>query len=133
VTESEDVREALLRFCDRLSASDVDSFDDLVSRQATLIIGTAPGEWVDDRDRMRFGFETEGVRLEPDDPRGYEEGSMGWVADRPTFGFPDGSSFRTRLTAIMRQEDGRWKLVHTHFSVGVPDEEVVDLQRRWEG
>jgi SnoaL-like domain len=129
--QSGDVREAMLRFCDRLSAGDVASFDELVSREAALIIGTAPGEWVDDRDRMKFGFEAEGVRLEPDDPLGYEEGSMGWVVDQPTFFFPDGSAIQTRLTAVMRQEDGRWKLVHAHFSVGVPDEEVVDLQRRW--
>jgi hypothetical protein len=129
--QSGDVREAMLRFCDRLSAGDVASFDELVSREAALIIGTAPGEWVDDRERMKFGFEAEGVRLEPDDPLGYEEGSMGWVVDQPTFVFPDGSAIQTRLTAVMRREDGRWKLVHAHFSVGVPDEEVVDLQRRW--
>ena len=120
-----------MRFCDRLSAGDVGSFDELVSREAALIIGTAPGEWVDDRDRMKFGFETEGVRLESDDPLGYVEGSMGWVVDQPTFFFPDGSAFRTRLTAVMQQEDGRWKIVHAHFSVGVPDEEVVNLQKRW--
>jgi hypothetical protein len=129
--QSADVREAMLRFCDRISASDVGSFDELVSQEATLIIGTAPGEWVDDRDRMKFGFEAEGVRLEPDDPRGYEEGSMGWVVDDPIFIFPDGSAIQTRLTSVMRQEDGLWKLVHAHFSVGVPDEEVVELQKRW--
>ena len=88
---------------------------------------------MDDRDRMRFGFEAEGVRLEPRDPRGYEEGTMGWVVDEPTFVLPDGSSFKTRITFVMRQEGGRWKLVHGHFSVGVPDEEVVELQRRWSG
>lgn len=38
---------------------------------------------------------------------------------------------QTRLTAVMRQEEGRWKLVHMHLSVGVPDEQVVELQRRW--
>jgi ketosteroid isomerase-like protein len=129
--ESVDVRRALLRFCEGISAGDVDSFDDLVSRDAKLIIGTAPGEWVETRDRMRFGFEAEGLRLEAEDPQAYEEGSLGWVVDRPTFVFPDGSAMQTRLTAVMRQEDGRWKLVHAHFSVGVPDDEVVQLQERW--
>ena len=47
------------------------------------------------------------------------------------FLFPDGSLMQTRLTAVMRQEGGRWKLVHMHLSVGVPDEQVVELQRRW--
>ncbi|MGH2739814.1 MAG: nuclear transport factor 2 family protein [Actinomycetota bacterium] len=38
---------------------------------------------------------------------------------------------KNRLTGVLHQEDGRWKLVHMHLSVGVPDEEVVDLQRKW--
>ena len=132
VQQSEEVREAMLRFCDRLSAGDVASFDELVSQEsATLIIGTAPGEWVTERDRMRFGFEAEGLRLEAKDPVGYEEGSLGWVVDQPAFVFPDGSVMQTRLTAVMHQEEGRWKLVHMHVSVGVPDEQVVELQQRW--
>jgi hypothetical protein len=82
----------MLRFYDRLSASDVASFDQLVSQDpATLVIGTAPGEWVTERDRLRFGFETEGVRIQAGEPAGYEEGSLGCV----------------------------------------PDDEVVELQKRW--
>lgn len=43
--ESTEVRDAMLRFYDRLSASDVASFDTIVSSDsATLVIGTAPGE-----------------------------------------------------------------------------------------
>lgn len=38
---------------------------------------------------------------------------------------------KTRLTAVLDREDGRWKLLHRHVSVGVPDEEVVELQARW--
>ena len=123
--QSADVRDAMLRFYDRLSASDVESFEELV------IIGTAPGEWVTERERMRFGFEAEGVRLEAgENPAGYEEDSLGWFVDEPTFFFPDGSAMQSRLTAVMHREDGRWKLVHMHVSVGVPDEEVVELATR---
>jgi ketosteroid isomerase-like protein len=132
VQRSMDVRAAMLRFYDRLSASDVASFDQLVSRDpATLVIGTAPGEWVTDRARLRFGFEAEGVGIDAGDPDGYADGSLGWVVDQPTFRFPDGSAMRTRLTAVLHLEDGAWRLVHMHVSVGVSDEEVVALQQRW--
>jgi ketosteroid isomerase-like protein len=48
---SSDVKETMLRFYERLSANDVGSFDALVSADAaTLVIGTAPGEWVTDRE-----------------------------------------------------------------------------------
>lgn len=131
--ESTQVRDAMLRFYDRLSASDVASFDTIVSSDsATLVIGTAPGEWVTERPRLRFGFETEGVSIDPGpSPQGYEEGAMGWVVDEPTMHFPDGSAVRTRLTSVFVDEGGHWKLVHMHVSVGVPDEEVVELQSRW--
>ena len=130
--QSEEVRDAMLRYCESLSAGDVASFDELVSQEpAALIIGTAPGEWVAERDGMRFSFEAEGIRLEAKAPLGYEEGSLGWVFDQPAFVFPDGSAIQTRLTAVMRREEGRWKLLHMHLSVGVPDEEVVGLQQRW--
>lgn len=131
--ESPAVAEAWLRFCDGVSSKRVDEFDDIVSAEATLIIGTAPGENVTDRHAMRFGFETEGITLQSREAVGYEEGTLGWVVDQPRFVFPDGSGMDCRLTAIFRNEDVTWRLVHAHFSVGVPDDEVVDLQQRWSG
>ena len=129
--ESRAVTEAWLRFCDGVSNGRVEEFDDIVSNEAKLIIGTAPGENVSDRQAMRFGFEAEGVTLESRSAQGYEEGSMGWVVDEPRFGFPDGSGMDCRVTAVARKETETWRLVHAHFSVGVPDEEVVELQQKW--
>jgi hypothetical protein len=129
--EASDLTQTWHRFCDRISAGDVDSFDDLVSREATVVIGTAPGEWVDDRERMRFGFETEGIELTPADPVAWAEGSLGFVLDRPQFRLPDGSLIDARVTAVLRLEDEVWRVVHSHFSVGVPDEEVARLQAAW--
>lgn len=130
--ESSAVDDALVQFADRLSAGDVDSFDRLVSSDpATCIVGTAPGEVVTERAALRFGFETEGVRLEIDPPRAYEEGSVGWALTAGTLFFPDGSGIPVRLSAVLHQQEDRWKLVHAHFSVGVPDEEVVTLTKSW--
>jgi hypothetical protein len=131
--ESSVVRDTVLEFYAGVTTNAVDRFDEIVSaEQATLVIGTAPGEWVTERPRLRFGFETEGITLEAGlRPMGYREGTMGWFVDEPWFGFPGGGGMRTRLTAIVREEAGRWKVVHMHFSVGVPDEEVQELQMRW--
>jgi SnoaL-like domain len=41
------------------------------------------------------------------------------------------SSFDCRVMAVVRSEDGVWRLVHAHSSVGVPDEEVLVLQQKW--
>lgn len=64
-------------------------------------------------------------------PTGYCEGTMGWFVDEPWFGFRCGGGTRTRLTAVVHEEAGRWKIVHMHFSVGVPDEEVQEIQAKW--
>ena len=132
--ESPAVRDAWLEFCDRLTAGDVDSFDRVVSSDAaTLVIGTAPGEWVRERERLRFGFEAEGVGLRSRNPTAHEAGELGWLTDEVDFMFPDGSVMDCRTTVVFHHEDGRWKLLHMHASVGVPDEEVTELQRRWAG
>jgi hypothetical protein len=109
----------------------VDEVYDIVSAEADLVIGTAPGENVTDRSAMRFGFEAEGITIRSREAHRYEEGSLGWVVDQPRFGFPDGSGMDCRVTAILHNENGTWRLVHAHFSVGVPDDEVATLQERW--
>jgi hypothetical protein len=49
----------------------------------------------------------EGLRLETgEEPRGYEEGSMGWVADRPSVVMVVPSAITTRLKGVVRQEGG---------------------------
>jgi hypothetical protein len=127
------LRETTLEFYERFSANDVASFDTLVSKDAKLFIGTADDEWFTDREKLRGGFGLDGLRLEGHDPQGWEEGPIGWVCDRPIMYAPGIGPIRTRFTAVFRREAGTWKLVMSHFSVGVPDVEVRELQHRWLG
>jgi hypothetical protein len=136
---SAQVRDTLLRFYEVFSAADLEGFAHIIAQEeqeGVLVIGTDPGDWAEGRERWIAAREAlmhamEGLRLEAgEEPHGYEEGSMGWVADRPRAVLPDGT-ISTRLTGVVRQEKGEWRLVHIHLSVGVPDEEVVELQKRW--
>lgn len=131
------VCEAMVRFYDRFSAGDVAGFADMITAwEGAFVIGTDPQQWEDGRETWIAGYESQisqipGLRLAAGDLRGYAEGSLGWAADRPTFVLPDGTAIPTRLTAVLHQEDGQWKLVNAHFSVGVPDDELFDLIQRW--
>jgi hypothetical protein len=62
--------------------------------------------------RLRLiGFEAEGVRLETGGAAvAYEEGSMGWVADEPTFYLPDGSAMKRDLPPCIGRKSvtGSW-------------------------
>ena len=126
--ESAAVRDAWLEFCDRLSAGDVGSFDRLVSSDpATVVIGTAPGEWVRERDRLRYGFEAEGVSLRSRNATHTSGGSDG-SPTRPT-SCSGRIRMDCRLTAV--SAGGRPLEAPAHARlVGVPDEEVVRCSAR---
>ena len=43
---------------------------------------------------------------------------------RPTITLPDGRPASPRWSAVFHREDGEWRLVQLHASIGVPNEEV---------
>jgi hypothetical protein len=54
----------------------------------------------------------------------FVEGSVGWAPGRPTWILKDSREVPSRWTAVFRREDGEWKIVQAHTSIGVPDEEM---------
>jgi hypothetical protein len=127
---SDSLKATVLVFYDRFTANDVSQFDDLVSDEATLFIGTDDDEWFTDREKLRSGFGWRGLQLYAGDPKAWEHGDVGWVADRPTMRAAGVGELHTRFSGVFRREDDRWKLLMSHFSVGVPDAEAADLQAR---
>jgi hypothetical protein len=128
---SPEIRDALLTFYDRRSSGDPDDFNRVISSENKVHIGTGPGEWLEDLDRLRRGWSGFPLTLQPcPAPQAWAEGNMGWAADEPIMTFGD-VRIATRLLAVFRREEGDWRIVAAHFSVGVPDEEVTELQRRW--
>ena len=124
-----ELRDPILRLYDAFSRGDADVAERLTSRLAGLVfIGTDPDEWLEDIPSVRRLLQAQagaGITVVPGDVRAYREGSIGWAADRGVFRLPDGSEVPFRLTAVFRQEDGDWKLVQAHASVGVPNEEAI--------
>ncbi len=55
--------------------------------------------------------------------RGYSDGLFGWFQDRVLVPFADGESVPIRVTGVVRYENGRWRLVQLHTSVGLPNAE----------
>jgi ketosteroid isomerase-like protein len=54
----------------------------------------------------------------------FVEGTVGWASSRFRWMSKDGSEIPMRWTAVFHREDGEWKMVQVHASVGVPNEEV---------
>ena len=130
--ESAGVRDGMLAFYGRFSSGDPEKFAaGIADVPGVSVIGSAPGEghtgrgdWIATYEAMMAG-EMTGTRLEGTDPRGWAEGSLGFGVDEAAFVLPDGRRLPTRLTGVLRKDGGEWKVVHLHFSVGVPDEEAV--------
>jgi SnoaL-like domain len=125
--QSQAVRDAALEFYRSISSTDSET---AISEQTTsdddaaLLIGTDEDEWVEGRQGCIAAFTEQaqaGVVVEPGDIQAYAEGTVGWIADRPTVVLPDGRRIRTRVTAVYRLEDGRWRQLASHMSVGGTD------------
>ena len=132
--ESPGARKALLRFYDAFTEAvpgDMESFDRVFSSDENLlVIGTGYHEWVDSREMGKKAWGMEGIRLEAGDPVGWEQDSVAWAGDRPSFVFGD-VRIPIRILAVMLKEDGRYKIVNAHFSVGVPDEVAAESAVEW--
>lgn len=127
-------REALLRFYEAFTAAvpgDMESFDRVFTREPDLmIIGSAYHEWVVGRDTGTKAWGAEGIGIEPGDPVGWQQDSVAWAADRPSFVFGD-VRIPIRILAVMLKEEGAYKIVNAHFSVGVPDEVAGENAVAW--
>jgi adenylate cyclase len=127
---SPELLELLTTFYRAAKASDLRAIESLISHSGSaLIIGTDPQEWWSGYDDIRRVFiaqteEMGGLPISAGDPVAYAEGTMGWIADRSTLTLPDGN-MEVRVSFVAHQEDGTWKLVHGHISIGVPNEEAL--------
>jgi len=128
---SPDVAAATQKFYDALSAGDADTATAVLSTtDGALMIGTDPDEWITDQRAIVDLFTAQvgaGVKVRSGDIQAYEEGSVGWVADRSTFILPDGSEVPVRVTAVFHQEHGQWRMIQSHASLGVSNEEAMGV------
>jgi ketosteroid isomerase-like protein len=131
---SEDVKQAMLEFYKRFSAGDVAAFAERITEQEdALVIGTDPGQWAQGHDAWVAGYaavmeQMSGVKLRAGDRlTAFEDGSIGWAADRAWIVLPDGAEIPFRITAVFRNESATWKIVTAHLSLGVPDAKLTEL------
>jgi hypothetical protein len=125
--------EQLLR--DTLGAmerGDLETIERLTSREDCVVgIGSDPSEWGEGREEnMQLLRESmpEGelkVKIALDDVAAYREGRVGWAAGRGSFEV-EGQRVPVRLTIVVHEEDGEWKSVQSHASIGVPNERMFD-------
>ncbi len=126
---STELQDIILAAFNDYSSDDASSIERHTSRRAEVrLIGTDPNEW------FGGGQAAEVLKREAQDPsfrvsslddlEVLVEGSVGWASARPKWVLEDGTEIPSRWTAVFHQEDGEWKMVQAHTSVGVPDQEL---------
>lgn len=96
-----------------------------------LVIGTDQSEWWTGAGAIRGMSSTAqhihdtGAEVVPSsNPVAWELGDVGWVLDQPTLRLASGREFPFRLTSVYVREGNDWKIIHQHWSIGVPNEQV---------
>ncbi len=127
--------EAVLRRMWRIYVSgSVEALSNVVSSHPDVrVIFSADDYWVTGSDRVvpllaerssRMNVE----RIEIDRIEAFEVDDFGWAACAVTVFFSSGESSSFRNTATFVIEDGVWKAVQLHTSVGVPEEETFGYE-----
>jgi hypothetical protein len=93
-----------------------------------LALGSDPDEWWENPEPILRGYKVmasmDGFRIKVNDLKAYSEGMVGWVVDRVAITLPNGAQIPLRHTYILHKENNKWKIVHAHYSIGVPNNEI---------
>jgi ketosteroid isomerase-like protein len=129
---SPEIEQILRDTVDAMVRSDFDEIGRRTSRDACVLsIGSDASEWAEGYDEIMRLFRDStpegeiGAGVGLDDVKAFREGSVGWAAAHGYFEM-QGKRVPVRLTAVVHQEDGGWKAVQSHASIGVPNEQMLD-------
>jgi SnoaL-like domain len=127
---SPELEDLTRKLYDAVSGADAAFFERYLSRsESCVIIGTAPDEWWEGYDaalgpiRKQMASAKDAVDLVAGNVRAYRKGEVGWVADQPTLKLGSVAAL-CRHTSVFVREDGEWRIVQHHFSIGVSNDDV---------
>ena len=128
----QELRDLTIQIAHAISDGDVAVLERHTSRHpGTAFLGTDPDEWWTDLAGLRHalvGQREAGVEFILGDPVAYQQGEVGWAVDhrmRFRVGEQEGPF---RMTVVYRREDGVWKMVHFHSSIGVPNADAIGVE-----
>jgi ketosteroid isomerase-like protein len=129
---SAEIEQVLRDVVRAIANSDLDEIGRRTSRDPCAVaIGSDPGEWTEGYDEIMRLMRAStpdaevGITAGLDDVKAFAEGTVGWAAGHGSFEI-EGKRVPVRITAVVHQENGEWKMVQTHASIGVPNERMLD-------
>lgn len=130
---SQELHDIVMRTISEVAAKNFQALLATCSTEPGMLhIGTDPKEWLENLTAfeavMRPAVEGGSGNMPTDiELKTGQEGTVGWSAFRYTAHLPNGAALKFRVTDVWHQEGGTWKVVHSHISLGVPDELVMNI------
>jgi ketosteroid isomerase-like protein len=99
----------------------------LSERPDAVHIGTDAEEWWTSKQVLDATAAVGGgddIRAVADDIDIHVQGDIAWVEGRGRFTHAGGGERPVRMTGVFVREDGQWKVVQSHASIGVPNADI---------
>jgi ketosteroid isomerase-like protein len=125
----EEIRKVLDEMIEALNAGDAGRLRLMLSERPDAIhIGTDGEEWWTSKrllDATAADVHGESdVRAVAGDLGIHVKGDVAWVEGQARFVRADGAERPVRMTGVLVREDGQWKVVQSHASIGVPNADI---------
>ena len=131
---SPELRNVIAGWFESVSTGDTTWTNRHISPSAGVrLVGTDPNEMLAGEKVAEFLQEEVSamaglVKVSLGEVEAYAEGTVGWGLAQPTLTLPNGKEVSPRWSAVFHQEDGQWKLVQLHASVGITNEELLGME-----
>jgi len=128
-TEPQDeVRKVLDEMIEAQNAGDAERLRSMLSERPDAVhIGTDAEEWWTSKqviDATATAGGGDDIRVVADDTDIHVQGDIAWAEGRGRFTRADGTERPVRVTGVLVREDGRWRVVQSHASIGVPNADI---------
>jgi uncharacterized protein (TIGR02246 family) len=126
--DQDEVRKVIEETIEALNAGDAARLRSVLSERVEGVhIGTDAGEWETSMqvvDAVAAAGAADDVQLVADDVDIHVQGDVAWAEGHGRFILTGGEERSARMTWVLVREDGQWKFVQSHASIGVPNAEI---------
>jgi ketosteroid isomerase-like protein len=124
----DEVRKVFDEMLEAQNAGDAGRLRSMLSERPDAVhIGTDAEEWWTSTqvvDAVAAAGGGDGLRAVADDIDIHVQGDVAWAEGRGRFTSAGGGERPVRMTGVLIREDGQWKVVQSHASVGVPNADI---------
>jgi uncharacterized protein (TIGR02246 family) len=99
----------------------------LSERPDAVHIGTDADEWWTSKqivDAVAAAGGADEIQAVADDVGTHVQDDVAWAEGRGRFTTAGGGERPVRMTGVFVREDGQWKMVQSHASIGVPNDDI---------